>query len=187
MVQPARSPAILIAAPASGQGKTTVTAALARLPQVKRIMPVNGAEAGVRFGNADHLSYVGGNDTNFPQIFNWPVIQGSYFTQADEDSAAAVAVIGIVAMVWYRNYKKANPDVSEQPLLNQRGLQYVGQVLLLVEAIDHGIAQRLRHAHQPRHRSRSHPVGARFATPATARSPTSPPPCRHAPTPTCAN
>ena len=31
MVQPARSPAILIAAPASGQGKTTVTAALARL------------------------------------------------------------------------------------------------------------------------------------------------------------
>jgi len=57
-------------------------------------MPVNGSTAGVRFGNADHSSYVGGNDTNFPQIFNWPVIQGSYFTQADEDSAAAVAVIG---------------------------------------------------------------------------------------------
>jgi macrolide transport system ATP-binding/permease protein len=37
---------------------------------------------------------VGGNDTNFPSIFNWPVVQGSYFTQADEDSAAAVAVIG---------------------------------------------------------------------------------------------
>ncbi|RZJ59907.1 MAG: cobyrinic acid a,c-diamide synthase, partial [Acidovorax sp.] len=31
MVTPARCPAILIAAPASGQGKTTVTAALARL------------------------------------------------------------------------------------------------------------------------------------------------------------
>ncbi len=48
------------------------------------------------------------------------------------------AVVGIVAMVWYRNYKKANPDVSEQPMLNQRGLQYVGQVLELVEPIDHG-------------------------------------------------
>ena len=69
-------------------------AALARLPQVKRIMPVNGAEAGVRFGNADHLSYVGGNDTNFPAIFNWPVVEGSYFTEADERNAAAVAVIG---------------------------------------------------------------------------------------------
>jgi cobyrinic acid a,c-diamide synthase len=31
MTQPARCPALLIAAPASGQGKTTVTAALARL------------------------------------------------------------------------------------------------------------------------------------------------------------
>jgi macrolide transport system ATP-binding/permease protein len=39
---------------------------VATLPQVKRIMPVNGQEAGVRFGNLDHLSYVGGNDTNFP-------------------------------------------------------------------------------------------------------------------------
>ena len=69
-------------------------AELATLPQVERIMPVNGSTAGVRFGNADHSSYVGGNDTNFPIIFNWPVVQGSYFTQADEDNAAAVAVIG---------------------------------------------------------------------------------------------
>lgn len=69
-------------------------AALAALPQVQRIMPVNGATAGVRFGNVDHTSYVGGNDTNFPVIFNWPVVEGRYFTQADEDTGAAVAVIG---------------------------------------------------------------------------------------------
>jgi len=69
-------------------------AALAALPEVQRIMPVNGAEASVRFGNLDHTSYVGGNDTNFPAIFNWPVAQGSYFSDADERSAAAVAVIG---------------------------------------------------------------------------------------------
>jgi macrolide transport system ATP-binding/permease protein len=58
------------------------------------IMPVNGGQAGVRFGNVDHSSYVGGNDTHFPAIFNWPVVEGSYFTDADERSAAAVAVIG---------------------------------------------------------------------------------------------
>ncbi|MEX0165511.1 MacB family efflux pump subunit [Pseudomonas brassicacearum] len=69
-------------------------AALAALPEVQRIMPVNGANASVRFGNLDHTSYVGGNDTNFPTIFNWPVAQGSYFSEADERSAAAVAVIG---------------------------------------------------------------------------------------------
>ncbi|MGN8342877.1 MacB family efflux pump subunit [Pseudomonas sp. SMV71] len=69
-------------------------AALAALPEVQQIMPVNGAEASVRFGNLDHTSYVGGNDTQFPAIFNWPVVQGSYFSDADERSAAAVAVIG---------------------------------------------------------------------------------------------
>ncbi|MFW9080031.1 MacB family efflux pump subunit [Pseudomonas sp. P2757] len=69
-------------------------AALKTLPQVKRIMPVTGAEAAVRFGNVDQSAYVGGNDTNFPSIFNWPVVQGSYFTDADERNAAAVAVIG---------------------------------------------------------------------------------------------
>ena len=69
-------------------------AALKTLPQVKRIMPVAGAEVVVRFGNVDQSAYVGGNDTNFPSIFNWPVIQGSYFTDADERNAAAVAVIG---------------------------------------------------------------------------------------------
>ncbi|MHC8352097.1 MacB family efflux pump subunit [Pseudomonas sp. RT4P38] len=69
-------------------------AAVGSLPQVTRIMPVNGQEAGVRFGNLDHLSYVGGNDTHFPAIFNWPVVEGSYFTQEDERNAAAVAVIG---------------------------------------------------------------------------------------------
>ena len=69
-------------------------AALSTLPQVKMIMPINGAEIGVRYGNVDHTMYTGGNGIDFPAIFNWPVVQGSFFTQADEDAAAAVAVIG---------------------------------------------------------------------------------------------
>ena len=69
-------------------------AALSTLPQVKMIMPINGAEIGVRYGNVDHTMYTGGNGIDFPAIFNWPVVQGSFFTQADEDAATAVAVIG---------------------------------------------------------------------------------------------
>ncbi|NWA03083.1 MacB family efflux pump subunit [Pseudomonas gingeri] len=69
-------------------------AALSALPQVKMIMPVNGNDAVVRFGSLDHTAYVGGNDTQFPAIFNWPVVEGTYFTQADANAGAAVAVIG---------------------------------------------------------------------------------------------
>ncbi|PHX38914.1 macrolide ABC transporter ATP-binding protein [Pseudomonas sp. NZIPFR-PS2] len=83
---------------AVGEGSIIVTLddvhALAALPQVQRIMPVNGSEVGVRFSNVDYMAYVGGNDTNFPEIFNWPVVEGNYFTAADERAAATVAVIG---------------------------------------------------------------------------------------------
>ena len=43
------------------------------------------------------------------------------------------AVLGIVAMLWYRGYKKAHPDDDSAPTLNQRGVQYIGQSFTLVE------------------------------------------------------
>ncbi|WLH14391.1 MacB family efflux pump subunit [Pseudomonas hefeiensis] len=99
-------------------------AALAALPQVQRIMPVNGADASVRFGNLDHTSYVGGNDTNFPTIFNWPVAQGSYFTEADERSAAAVAVIG--HKVRHKLLKEVDDPIGRYILIENVPFQVVG-------------------------------------------------------------
>ena len=69
-------------------------AAIAELPQVKRIMPVIGSDVMVRHGNNNQKFYVGGNNVEFPLILNWPVVEGSFFTEADERSGAAVAVIG---------------------------------------------------------------------------------------------
>ncbi|KAF1010003.1 MAG: Macrolide export ATP-binding/permease protein MacB [Pseudomonas fluorescens] len=99
-------------------------AALAALPQVKRIMPVNGAEAVVRFGNVDHLAYVGGNDTNFPAIFNWPVVEGSYFTEADERSGATVAVIG--KRVRDKLFKDGTHPIGQYVLIENVPFQVVG-------------------------------------------------------------
>ncbi len=48
------------------------------------------------------------------------------------------AVLGVVAMLGYLNYRKKNPEKDEQPNLNQRGVQYVGSELVLVEAIEQG-------------------------------------------------
>ena len=68
--------------------------ALAGLPQVKKIMPVIGNQLMVRYANNSQAFYVGGNNTWFSEIFNWPVVEGSFFTEADELAAASVAVIG---------------------------------------------------------------------------------------------
>lgn len=99
-------------------------AALAALPQVRRIMPVNGAEAGVRFGNVDHMAYVGGNDTNFPAIFNWPVVEGSYFTEADERAGATVAVIG--KRVRDKLFKDQVDPIGQYILIQNVPFQVVG-------------------------------------------------------------
>jgi hypothetical protein len=48
------------------------------------------------------------------------------------------AVLGGVALLAYRSYRKKNPETYEQPNLNQRGVQYVGSELVLVEAIEQG-------------------------------------------------
>jgi macrolide transport system ATP-binding/permease protein len=98
--------------------------ALAALPEVQRIMPVNGANANVRFGNLDHTSYVGGNDTHFPIIFSWPVAKGAYFSEADERSAAAVAVIG--HKVRQKLLKDVDDPIGRYILIENIPFQVVG-------------------------------------------------------------
>ncbi|KQM47800.1 macrolide ABC transporter ATP-binding protein [Pseudomonas sp. Leaf15] len=99
-------------------------AALAMLPQVKRIMPVNGNDAGVRFGNLDYLAYVGGNDVNFPDIFNWPVVEGSYFTQEDERVGATVAVIG--HRIREKLFKNVASPIGQYILIENVPFQVIG-------------------------------------------------------------
>ncbi|MBP1086271.1 MULTISPECIES: MacB family efflux pump subunit [Pseudomonas] len=99
-------------------------AALGQLPEVKMIMPVNGGQAGVRYGNVDHSSYVGGNDTHFPAIFNWPVVEGSYFSEADEQNAAAVAVIGY--KVRQKLFGEQTDPVGQYILIENVPFQVVG-------------------------------------------------------------
>jgi membrane protein implicated in regulation of membrane protease activity len=47
-------------------------------------------------------------------------------------------LLGLAALLLYRAWRKNNPGTFEQPNLNQRGLQYVGSELVLVEAIEQG-------------------------------------------------
>lgn len=46
--------------------------------------------------------------------------------------------LGAVALLLWRRYRHPEETVSEQPALNQRGVQYIGQEFTLVEAIASG-------------------------------------------------
>jgi len=99
-------------------------AAVAQLPQVKMIMPVIGNELTVRYGNNSQSFYVGGNNTHFPEIFNWPVVEGAFFTEADEHSAAAVAVIG--RKVKEKLLKDTHNPIGEYILIGNVPFQVIG-------------------------------------------------------------
>ena len=48
------------------------------------------------------------------------------------------AVLAFIALYGARRWLKANPIVSSDPLLNQRGRRLIGEVLTLVTAIENG-------------------------------------------------
>jgi macrolide transport system ATP-binding/permease protein len=68
--------------------------AIAALPNVSSVVPQRTGGKTLRFGNIDYASTVEGVGERFPQARDWPVTRGSFFTQQDIRSYAAVAVLG---------------------------------------------------------------------------------------------
>ncbi len=48
------------------------------------------------------------------------------------------AILSVITVVMYKSYRKKNPLVTDQPALNRRGEQYVGQSFTLTEPIVNG-------------------------------------------------
>ena len=69
-------------------------AILAHVPGVVAVSPIAFASVQVVNGNQNWYTRAYGASPEYTQIRNWPVVQGSSFTQRDVDSAADVCVIG---------------------------------------------------------------------------------------------
>lgn len=52
-----------------------------------------------------------------------------------EGQIVVFAILSVLSIIVWRNYAKKNPAVSDEPLLNRRGEQYVGRVVTLEEPI----------------------------------------------------
>ncbi|HTR47936.1 MAG TPA: ABC transporter permease [Verrucomicrobiae bacterium] len=82
----------------SGATKTLTAddamAVLAHVPGVVAVSPMLGSSVQAVNGNQNWLTRTNGASQDFPQIRNWPVVSGSFFSQRDVDMATNVCVIG---------------------------------------------------------------------------------------------
>jgi macrolide transport system ATP-binding/permease protein len=69
-------------------------AAIAALPNVLQVLPERSNRLTVRAGNVDYQTTVQGSDTGLPEVRDWPVAAGSFFSERDLRGYAPVAVLG---------------------------------------------------------------------------------------------
>jgi macrolide transport system ATP-binding/permease protein len=68
--------------------------AIREIPNVEFVLPERNGRFTARLGNIDYATSVQGTGPVLPQIRDWPVVQGSFFSERDFKSYAPVAVIG---------------------------------------------------------------------------------------------
>ena len=69
-------------------------AAIASLPNVLQVLPERSSRLTVRAGNVDYQTTVQGSDTTLPDVRDWPVAGGNFFSQRDLRGYAPVALVG---------------------------------------------------------------------------------------------
>ncbi len=81
-----------------GATKTLVVddmkAILRECPAVAAAAPGDGTSAQIVYGNDNWFTRITGTSPDYFQVRNWPVSEGSTFSQSDMDTAANVAIIG---------------------------------------------------------------------------------------------
>ncbi len=93
------------------------------LPNVLAAVPEQSSTATLRFGTSDTTTSINGTSSKFPIARQWPVAQGSFFSEDDENNYAAVAVLGkTVATALFGD----ESPVGEFVLVNNLLFQVVG-------------------------------------------------------------
>lgn len=97
--------------------------AINTLPNIIAAIPELTGSQTLRYGNADHQAEVNATSWQFPQARQWPVVQGSFFSEADEAEYAPVAVLGKTASEAL--FGEADP-VGRYILMNNVLFQVIG-------------------------------------------------------------
>ncbi|MEN3951549.1 MacB family efflux pump subunit [Iodidimonas sp. SYSU 1G8] len=72
--------------------------AIAELPGVQVAVGERQSNTTLRFGNVDYRTRVQGTQEGFPVARDWPIVEGTFFTDEDIQSFAPVTVLGSTAV-----------------------------------------------------------------------------------------
>jgi macrolide transport system ATP-binding/permease protein len=113
-----------------GQGGNIATlvpqdaTAISALPNVLAAVPEMSGNVTIRFGNADYQTQVLATSGAYPLARNWPVVRGTFFSNADVQSYAAVVVLGQTVI---KNLFPAGVDpIGQYVLVNNVLFQVIG-------------------------------------------------------------
>lgn len=97
--------------------------AIDELPNILAAIPEQSSSVTLRFGTSDTATSVTGTSAKFPLARQWPVAQGTFFSEEDEISYATVAVLGKTTSTAL--FGDQNP-IGEFVLINNLLFQVVG-------------------------------------------------------------
>ena len=97
--------------------------AIDELPNVLAAVPEQSSNVTVRFGSSDTSTSVTGTSAKFTLARQWPIAQGTFFSEEDEANYAAVAVLGKTTATAL--FGDSNP-IGEFVLVNNLLFQVVG-------------------------------------------------------------
>ena len=98
--------------------------AVAALPNVLAAVPEMSGNVTIRFGNADYQTQIIATSGAYPLARNWPVVRGTFFSDSDVRSYAAVVVLGQTVI---KNLFPAGVDpIGKYVLINNVLFQVIG-------------------------------------------------------------
>jgi macrolide transport system ATP-binding/permease protein len=99
-------------------------AAIADLPNVEAAVPEFPANVTVRFQRNDYVTQVDGTTADYPKVRDWPVVEGSFFSDDDVRSYRPVVVLG--QTVTKGLFPPEEDPVGRYVLLNNHPFQIIG-------------------------------------------------------------
>lgn len=122
-VQPARAPNSRRNLP-STLTLADADAIAENIPNVLGTLPEVQGSATVRFGRQDHSTTITGTLEGLPELQNWPLSRGVFFTRQDSDDYATVAVLG--STVYETLFPDGSDPLGEYILIRNVPFQVIG-------------------------------------------------------------